>query len=129
MPVAGRRFRAAAVAVGAAMAAACEAGQKPVMVVCTSQPDQVVDVVRLSVRQGQATLLSVSPPRTGSVQASPTEYDVIFEAGPDGTSRLRLRINRYSSRSTRETGGGGREATAPASAMPGLCERYRNKPL
>ena len=127
MPLAGRWFRAAAFAVAAADTAACEIGQKPVIVSCTTQPDQIVDVVRLNLRQGHATLLSVSPPRTGAVHASPTEYDVTFEGGP-GASRLRLRINRYTMRSTREAGGGG-EAAAPVSAMPGLCERYRPKPL
>jgi hypothetical protein len=128
MMLASRWFRAAAVAVAAADTAACELGQKPLVVSCTTEADQIVDVVRLDVRHGHATLLSVSPPRTGSVHASPTEYDVTFEAGPDGTSRLRLRINRYTMRSTREAGAGG-EAAAPVSAMPGHCERYRNKPL
>lgn len=127
MPPAGRWFRAAAFAVGPAMAAACEAGQKPLIVACTTQPDQIVDVVRLNVREEHATLLSVSPPRTGFVRASPTEYDVTFEAG-SGFSRLRLRINRYTLRSTRETAGGG-EAATPVAVMPGFCERYRTKPL
>jgi hypothetical protein len=125
-----RRFRAAVVGVCAAAAlTACEAGQKPVMVACTTQPEQILDVVRLNLRQGHATLLSVSPSRAGSVQVSPTEYDVTFEPGTDGAPRLRLRINRYTFRSTRQAGGGAGDAVATGSALIGVCERYRGKPL
>jgi hypothetical protein len=123
-----RRCLAAAATVSAAAAAtACDL-QKPLMLACTTQPDQIIDVVRLSLQQGHATLLSVSPPRAGSVRVSPTEYAVTFEPGTEGAPRLRLTINRYTFRSIRLEGGGG-DAPAPGSALKGVCERYRGKPL
>jgi hypothetical protein len=120
-----RGIRAAAVTVAAAIAAACDLS-KPVVVACTSENGQVLDVVRLNPLRGQATLVSVSPPLSGTVQSSPTEHDVVFQPGPDGSPRLRLRINRYTFRSMRELGAEGAAGVTPS---PGLCERYKGKPL
>ncbi|HSC26818.1 MAG TPA: hypothetical protein VLD67_06065 [Vicinamibacterales bacterium] len=122
-----RGFHAAALAACAAATVGCEL-QQPLMLTCTTQPGEIVDVVRLSPQQGQATLLSVSPPRSGSVQVSPTAYDVTFEPGTDGAPRLRLTINRYTFRSTRQEGGGA-DAAATGSTLTGVCERYRGRPF
>jgi hypothetical protein len=124
------RSRAAALAMG--VWASCLAGctvAPPVTVTCTSEKDQI-DIVGLHVSQGKATLLSVSPPLAGTVQASPTEYDVLFQPGPAGTPRLHLKINRYTFRMTREPGAHAADAGAAGpSVSTGTCERYRVKPL
>jgi hypothetical protein len=89
-----------------------------------------IDVVRLELARGQATLLSVSPALAGTAHASPTEYEVLFQPGPDGASQLLIKINRYSFRATRELGPQAGEATAtPGPRSTGRCERYRGSPL
>lgn len=105
----------------------CTLPPKPLIVSCKSESDQV-DVVDLDLARSKATLLSVSPPLSGTVQISPTEFDILFQPGPDQTPRLRLRINRYTFHVIREAG---EPATgAPAgSSQAGLCERYKAKPL
>jgi|SRR5688572_23393641 len=98
-------------------------------VMCTTERDQI-DVVRSDMHRGQATLLSVSPPLAGTARASPTEYEVLFQPGPEGASRLLLKINRYTFRATRERGPHAPEGAAvPDSRSTGTCERYKAKPL
>jgi hypothetical protein len=93
------------------------------------EKDQI-DVVRLDLGRGQATLLSVSPALAGTAHASPTEYEVLFQPGPDGASQLLIKINRYSFRATRELGPRAAEAAAVAGQRStGICERYKAKPL
>ena len=105
----------------------CTLPPKPLIVSCKSESDQV-DVVNLDLARSQATLLSVSPPLSGTVQISPTEFDILFQPGPDQMPRLRLRINRYTFRVIREAGEPATGAPA-ASSYAGLCERYKAKPL
>jgi len=114
--------------VAASSAAGCEA-QKPLLVSCTTDANHI-DVVGLDLRQQRATLLSVSPPLNGTAHASPTEYEVLFQPGPDGASRLLFKINRYTLRMTRELAPRATEGATPASPpSTGVCERYRSKPL
>ena len=119
----------AAFVVAASCVAGCEMPPKPLVVACTMEKDQV-DVVRLDLARGQATLLSVSPALAGTAHASPTEYEVLFQPGPDGASQLLIKINRYSFRATRELGPQTAEAAAVArQRSTGTCERYKGKPL
>ena len=114
------------------VAASCVAGcaaPKPLDVACRMEKDQI-DVVRLDLARGQATLLSVSPALAGTARASPTEYEVLFQPGPDGASKLLIRINRYSFRATRELGPQAAEAaTVAGPRSTGTCERYKGRPL
>lgn len=80
--------------VAASCVAGCNTPPKPLFVACTMEKDQI-DVVRLDLARGQATLLSVSPALPGTAHASPTEYEVLFRPGPDGASQLLIKINRY----------------------------------
>jgi hypothetical protein len=124
------RSRAVGIAlvVAAGSAAGCEM-QKPLLVSCTTDPDHI-DVVSLDLRQQRATLLSVSPPLNGTAHGSPTEYEVLFQPGPDGAPRLLIKINRYTLRMTRELAPRAAEGTAPTSPpSTGVCERYKTKPL
>jgi hypothetical protein len=125
-------LRSAVVAMGLAGAAGVSGGcqvQQPLLVSCTTDTTHV-DVIGLDLRQGRATLLSVSPPLAGSAQASPTEYEVLFQPGPGGASRLLFKINRYTLRVTREQGPRSSETgTASSAPSTGTCERYRAKPL
>jgi hypothetical protein len=115
--------------VAASCVAGCDTAPKPVVVACTMKKDQI-DVVRLDLGRGQATLLSVSPALAGTARALPTEYEVLFQPGPDGASQLLIKINRYSFRATRELGPQAAEAAAVAgSRSTGICERYKGKPL
>jgi hypothetical protein len=114
------------VAVGSA--SGCQV-EKPLLVSCTTDKDRV-DVVGLDPLRGRATLLSVSPPLTGTAHASPTEYEVLFQPGPDGASRLLLKINRYTYRVTREEGAPAAQSGAGTTgSSTGTCERYKAKPL
>jgi hypothetical protein len=106
----------------------CSLPPKPLIVSCKTAGDQM-DVVDLDPAGGHATLLSVSPALSGTVHASPTEFDVVFQPGPDKTPRLRLRINRYTFRATRETGEQATDAAAAGSQTVALCERFKAKPL
>ena len=114
------------------VAASCLAGctaPKPLVVGCTMEQDQI-DVVRLDLLRGQATLLSVSPALAGTAHASPTEFEVLFQPGPEGATRLLIKINRYSFRATRELGPhAGETGAVPDSRSTGTCERYKAKPL
>lgn len=113
----------------ASSAAGCDTAPKPLVVACTMEKDQI-DVVRLDLARGQATLLSVSPALPGTAQASPTEYEVVFRPGPNGASQLLIKINRYSFRATRELGPQAAEAAAIAGQRStGTCERHKAKPL
>ncbi len=115
--------------VAATCVAGCNAAPKPLVVACTMDKDQI-DVVRLDLARGQATLLSVSPALAGTAHASPTEYEVLFQPGPDGASQLLIKINRYSFRATRELGPQAAEAAAAAGPRStGRCERYKGRPL
>ena len=119
----------ASVLAAASCAAGCTMAPKPLVVKCSINGD-LIDVVSLDIVRGQATLLSVSPPVTGSVRATPSEYEILFQPGPDGAPRLSLRINRYTFRAAREVGSGAAPATAgSASVSTGTCERYKDKPL
>jgi hypothetical protein len=116
--------------VGAAAGASggCQV-QQPLLVSCTTDASHV-DVIGLDLRRGRATLLSVSPPLTGTAHASPTEYEVLFQPGPDGASRLLLKINRYTLRVTREPRPRNAEPPQVTGESPtGTCDRYRGKPL
>ena len=115
--------------VAASCVAGCTMAPKPLVVACTMEQDQI-DVVRLDLGQGQATLLSVSPALAGTAHASPTEFEVLFQPGPEGATRLLIKINRYSFRATRELGPhAGETGAAAASHSTGTCERYKAKPL
>lgn len=115
--------------VAASCVAGCSMAPKPLVVACTMEKDQI-DVVRLDLGQGQATLLSVSPALAGTAHASPTEFEVLFQPGPEGATQLLIKINRYSFRATRELGPHVGETGAIAgSHLTGTCERYKAKPL
>jgi hypothetical protein len=86
---------------------------KPVVVACTMEQEHM-DVMRLDLRRGQATLLSVSPALTGTAHATPTEYEVLFQPGPDGASRLLIKINRDTFRALF----GGRPPRSPRRLRP-----------
>ena len=119
----------ASLVVAATSVAGCGMAPKPLVVACTMEKGQI-DVVRLDLARGQATLLSVSPALAGTAHASPTEYEVVFQPGPDGASRLLIKINRYSFRATRELGPQVGEAAAiAAQRSTGTCERHRGRPL
>jgi hypothetical protein len=87
-----------------------------------------IDVVSLDLATGRATLLSVAPPLTGTAQATQTEYEALFQPGPEGAPRLAIKINRYSFRARREPGPHGADA-ASGSHPAGTCERYKGRPL
>ena len=115
--------------VAASSVCGCDTAPKPLVVTCTMEKDQI-DVVRLDLARGQATLLSVSPALAGTAHASPTEYEVLFQPGPDGASQLLIKINRYSFRATRELGPQAGEPAATAGPRStGTCERHKAKPL
>ena len=119
----------ASVVVAASGAAGCNMAPQPLVVACTMEKDQI-DVLRLDLRKGHATLLSVSPALAGTAHASPTEYEALFQPGPDGASRLVIKINRYTFRATRELGSHAAEAAATAAPRStGTCERFKAKPL
>jgi hypothetical protein len=118
----------AAFSVAAGCTIGCSMPAKPLLVSCTTDGNQI-DIVSLDPSHGQATLLSVSPPLSGQVHVSPTQYEVVFQPGPEGTSRLLLKINRYSFRATRETGEPATAAGTHGSQTAGACERYKAKPL
>jgi hypothetical protein len=118
----------AAFSVAAGCTIGCSMPAKPLIVSCTTDGNQI-DIVSLDPSHGQATLLSVSPPLSGQVHVSPTQYEVVFQPGPEGTSRLLLKINRYSFRATRETGEPATAAGTHGSQTAGACERYKAKPL
>ena len=123
-------IRSRIVAMGLVVAATGTAGcemQKSLLVSCTTDKDHI-DVISLDLRQQRATLLSASPPLTGTAHATPTEYEVLFQPGPDGTSRLQLKINRYTRRVTRESGPRTAEAAVVAPST-GTCDPYKAKPL
>jgi len=104
-------------------------GPKPLVVACTMDKDHV-DMVALDARTGHATLLSVSPALTGTVHATPTEYEAVFQPGPEGVARLVIKINRYTLRATREAGARSSETGATMSgSMTGTCVRSKAKPL
>ena len=105
----------------------CSLPPKPLIVRCTTESNQI-DVVDLDPKNGRATLLSVSPPLTGQVHVTPTEFEVVFQPGPGQTSRLLLKINRYTFRAAREAGAAAPDAGA-AGPQTGVCERFRDKPL
>ena len=113
--------------VTASCAAGCTVAPKPLVVSCTMQGDQI-DVISLDMNLGHATLLSVAPSLAGTARASPTEFEALFQPGPDGATRLLIKINRYSFRATRELGSQGAEGTAGLRSS-GTCERYRGRPL
>ena len=114
--------------VAASGGAGC-AAPKPLVVACTMEKDQI-DVVRLDLARGQATLLSVSPALAGTAHASPTEYEVLFQPGPDGASQLLIKINRYSFRATRELKPQAAEAAVITDQRStGTCDRQKAKPL
>lgn len=115
--------------VAASCLAGCSTAPKPLVVACTMEQDQI-DVVRLDLLRGQATLLSVSPALAGTAHASPTEFEVLFQPGPEGATQLLIKINRYSFRATRELGPhAGETGAVPDSRSTGTCERYKAKPL
>jgi hypothetical protein len=115
--------------VAAGSVAGCGMAPKPLVVACTMEKDQI-DVVRLDLARGQATLLSVSPALAGTAHATPTEYEVLFQPGPAGASRLLIKINRYSFRATRELGPqAGEAATTVGPRSTGTCQRYKGTPL
>ena len=118
----------AAFTLAAGCGIACSLPPKPLVIRCTTGSNQV-DIVDLDPKRGQATLLSVSPPLSGRVHVSPTEYEVVFEPGPDRTSRLFLKINRYTFRAARDAGGPATDAAAAGSQTAAVCERYKDKPL
>jgi hypothetical protein len=118
----------AAFSVAAGCTIGCSMPAKPLIVSCTTDGNQI-DIVSLDPSHRQATLLSVSPPLSGQVHVSPTQYEVVFQPGPEGTSRLLLKINRYSFRATRETGEPATAAGTHGSQTAGACERYKAKPL
>jgi hypothetical protein len=118
----------AAFSVAAGCTIGCSMPAKPLIVSCTTDGNQI-DIVSLDPSHGQATLLSVSPPLSGQVHVSPTQYEVVFQPGPEGTSRLLLKINRYSFRATRETREPATAAGTHGSQTAGACERYKAKPL
>ena len=123
-----KRFVLGSLVVSASLAG-CNPAPKPLTVACKTEKDQL-DVVRLDLRQGQATLLSISPALTGTASASPTEYEATFQPGPDGASRLVIKINRYTLRGTRELGApAGAAAATEGSRSTGTCERFTAKPL
>ena len=125
----GHRIVLASLVALAASATGCTMAPKPLMLKCTSEGDQI-DVVSLDLARGQARLLSVAPPLTGTSHATETEYEAMFQPGPEGARRLHLKINRYSFRATREPGrhsAGAAEATTSHST--GTCERYKGRPL
>ena len=103
---------------------ACEMAPKPISVACTTgnpAAPATRDYVRLEAGKNRATLLSVSPPRSGSIGTTATEYDVQFPAA-DGAPALRLRINRFSLEFTRDAGDG-------SAVVRGACERFRERPI
>ena len=106
-----------------AMAAAggCEMAPKPVSVACAAGNPPTTDYVRLEPARNRSTLLSVSPPRVGTIATTETEYDAQFPAAA-GSPALRLRINRYSLEVTRDAGDG-------SAMVRGTCERFRERPL
>ena len=124
MSVRGGIFFASLIGLSSCLAG-CSMAPKPVVAKCTMDGDQI-DVVSLDPARGQATLLSVSPPLAGTAHASPTEYEALFQPGPDGASRWLIKINRYTFRATREVGADG-GVVVPQST--GTCERYKGKPL
>src|SRR5512145_2663518 len=100
----GRKSLAfAALTLAAGGTIGCSMPPKPLIVRCTTESN-LIDVVDLDPKNGRATLLSVSPPLTGQVHLTPTEYEVVFQPGPGQTSRLLLKINRYTFRAAREAG-------------------------
>ena len=113
----------------AACTAGCSMAPKPLMLKCTMEGDQI-DVVSLDLARGQARLLSVAPPLTGTSHTTETEYEVMFQPGPEGAPRLHIKINRYSFRAMREPGRhGAGAADATGSHSTGTCERYKGRPL
>ena len=122
----GVAFVVFAAAVGGTVG--CSLPPKPLIVSGKTDSNQL-DVVDLDPAANRATLLSVSPALAGTVQASPTEFDVLFQPGPDKTPRLRLRINRYTFRAMREAGEPAADAGAAGSPTVATCERFKAKPL
>lgn len=123
----GQRLVVASFAGLSTVVAGCTMAPKPLMVKCTMEGDQI-DVVSLDLARGQARLLSVAPALTGTSHTTETEYEALFQPGPEGAPRLHIKINRYSFRATREPGR--RDAAAgAASHSTGTCERYRGRPL
>jgi hypothetical protein len=93
--------------------------------------DGVVDVIRVNPLTGGASLLSVSPIRSGSVDVRPNEFKIVFEATAD-TWGLWIRVNRYTGEAEREHG------TAPFGSLTldsknvfqlASCERYEEAQL
>jgi hypothetical protein len=124
-----RRVVSAFLVAAAAAASGCTMPPKPLMLKCAMEGEQV-DVISLDLATGRATLLSVAPPLAGTAQATQTEYDVLFQPGPEGSPRLHIRINRYSFRATREPGRhGAGAADTTGSHSTGGCERYKGRPL
>ena len=118
----------AAFSVAAGCTIGCSMPAKPLIVSCTTDGNQI-DIVSLDPSHGQATLLSVSPPLSGQVHVSPTQYEVVFQPGPEGTSRLLLKINRYTFRATRENWRTCDSRGRSRFADRRRCERYKAKPL
>ena len=103
---------------------ACEMAPKPVSLSCsTGNPalSMTTDYLRMEPGKNRATLLSASPPRSGTVGSTETEYDVQFPA-TQAAPALRLRINRYSLEFTRDAGDG-------SALVRGTCERFRERPI
>ena len=112
--------------VAAAIAASgCNPREKESLIACTTQRDQIVDVIRIEPSQSRAVLLSVNPKREGRLTISETQYEIEFPAGPDGASRLHLSINRYSSHFTRNAGSPPADGVAAPQPWTGVCQPYR----
>ena len=117
-----RRAAIAAAMTAVLVSGGCEVAPKPVSVSCTAPPNSPPDIVRLEPSRGRATLLSVSPARTGRLAVTDTGYDAQFDAA-EGAPALQLHINRYSLAYRKQTGG------ASGGAQDGACERFRERPL
>jgi hypothetical protein len=116
-----KRMMGAALGLAMAAAGGCEMAPKPVSVACAAGNPPTREYVRLEPSKNRATLLSVSPPRAGSISTTDSEYDAQFPAA-ESSPALRLRINRYSLEFTRDAGDG-------SALVRGTCERFRERPI
>jgi hypothetical protein len=106
-------------------AGGCNLAQNESLIACTTQRDQIVDVLRIEPEQSRAVLLSVNPKREGKLTVSETQYDIEFPEGPDGAGRLRLSINRYSSHFTRAVGNTPPPGVPAPQPSTGVCQPHR----
>jgi hypothetical protein len=98
--------------------------------------DRVTDVYAIDERSKRVRLMSVDPPRSGSLQVTESTYNLLFEEDPAGASRLAVEISRFTSAASRELGRKGETLNVegtPVTIDPlfnvGKCERIQSKDL